>query len=71
MGTGALGIPGRTEIATLAVAPVKSAVFVGVKVAESVCAAPTGSTVNAAGLYTNVPGVLAVAFSCVPLSAVP
>ena len=44
---------------------------VGVNVTESVCPAPTGSTVPAAGVYTNVPATLAVAFNCVPLSAVP
>jgi hypothetical protein len=32
---------------------------------------PAGSTVPAGGVYTNVPGVFALAFSCVALSAVP
>src|SRR4030081_1098412 len=47
------------------------AASVGVNATESVCAAPALSTVPATGEYTNVPGTLAVAFSCVALSAVP
>ena len=40
-------------------------------VTDSVCPAPAVNTTPAAGVYTNVPGTLAVAFSCVALSAVP
>jgi hypothetical protein len=42
-----------------------------VKVTDSACAAPALNTVPAAGLYSKVPGTLAVAFSCAALSAVP
>lgn len=43
---------------------------VGVNITVSVCA-PAASTVPAAGEYANDPGTLAVASSCVELSAVP
>src|ERR671927_206744 len=65
------GVAFRTLIETVFVAVVKFAASVGVKVTESVCAAPAFSTAPSAGVYTNVPGVLAVAFSCVAPSAVP
>jgi len=57
-------------IATVAVAVVKLAASVGVNVADSTCAAPALRTVPAAGVYTNVPGTLAVAFNCVAPSGV-
>jgi hypothetical protein len=41
------------------------------KVTVSACAAPAFSTVPAVGVYSNVPGMLAVAFSCAAPSAVP
>ena len=44
---------------------------VGVNVTDSVCPAPAASTVPAAGEYAHDPGTLCVAFSCVPLNAVP
>ena len=48
------------------------AVFVAVGMNVAVSAwFPAPSTVPAAGAYTKLPGTLAVAFSCVPLSAVP
>ena len=59
-----------TTSVLVAVAVVKSAVSVGVKTAVSVTV-PTAGTVPAEGVYWNVPGVDAVAFSCVALSAVP
>src|SRR6185436_11445082 len=65
------GVAFRTSIATVFVAIVKFAASVGVKVTDSVCAAPAFRIVPASGLSTNVPGTLAVAFSCVALSAVP
>jgi hypothetical protein len=42
-----------------------------VKVTDNACAAPAFSSVPAAGVYSNVPGMLAVAFSCAAPSAVP
>ena len=59
-----------TSIVTVFDAVVKFAASAGVKVTDSDCAVPADRTVVAGGVYTNVPGVLAVAFSCVPLSAV-
>jgi len=44
---------------------------VGVKVTDKVWPAPAFRTIPAAGVYANVPGTLAVALSCVALSAVP
>jgi hypothetical protein len=55
---------------TLAVAVVKSLVSVGVNFTDRVCE-PAPRTVPAAGAYTKEPATLAVASSCVPLSAVP
>lgn len=43
----------------------------GVKVTESGMLPGVDITVPNAGLYTNVPGTLAVAFNCEELSAVP
>ena len=42
----------------------------GVNVTVSDCAVPAGSTVPAAGAYTNVPATSAVAFNCAPPSGV-
>ena len=55
---------------TVATAVVKSVTSVGVNVTERICAPPLG-IVPAIGEYTNVPAVLAVASSCVAVSAVP
>src|SRR4051812_645980 len=65
------GVAFSTLIATVFVAPLKFTASVGVKVTESVWPAPALSTLLAAGEYTNVPGTLAVALSCVAPSAVP
>src|SRR5262245_59145347 len=65
------GVALRTLMETVFVAVVKLAPSVGVKVADNVWPAPAFSTVPAIGLQTNVPGVFAVAFSCVAPSAVP
>ena len=64
------GNPLLTISVTLAVAVVNPFAFVGVNVTDRVCE-PAPSTVPAAGAYTKVPATLAVASSCVPLSAVP
>src|SRR5882672_3495263 len=66
-----VGVAFPTVIATLAVAVAKLTTSVGVKVTDNVCAAPALRTVPAAGVYTNVPGTLAVAFNCVAPSGVP
>ena len=66
-----VGVAFSTLILTVAVAAVEFTVSVGVKVTDSVCAEPAFNTVPAAGVYTNVPATLALAFSCVPLSAMP
>src|SRR6476469_7578309 len=66
-----VGVAFATSITTVLVAVVKFAVSVGVKVTDSDCARPADSTILAAGVYANVPGVLAVAFRCAELSAVP
>jgi len=64
------GNPLLTISVTLAVAVVKSLASVGVNVTDRVCE-PAPSTVPAAGAYTKEPATLAIASSCVPLSAVP
>jgi hypothetical protein len=66
-----VGVALVTVIGTLANACVNDTVSAGVKVVVSVCPDPANSTVPAAGLYANVPGTDAVAFSCVALSGVP
>ena len=64
-----VGVAFVTESVTLAVAIVKLVASLGVKITDRVCE-PVGSTVPEAGVYANVPGTLAVALSCVSLSAV-
>jgi hypothetical protein len=64
------GNPLLTISATLAVAVVKSFASVGVNVTDRVCE-PAPRTVPAVGAYTKEPATLAVASSCVRLSAVP
>src|SRR4051812_50197255 len=54
-----------TVMLTVLVAVVKFAASVGVNVTESVCAAPAFRTAPAAGVYTRVPAVAELAFSCV------
>src|SRR5215475_2283780 len=65
------GVAFSTLMLTVFVAVVKFAPSVGVNVTDRVCAEPAFKTVPETGEYTRVPGVLAVAFSCVAPSAVP
>src|SRR5438045_9593019 len=66
-----VGVALLTVIDTLAPTLVKFAVSAGVKATERVCPAPALRMVPLAGLYTKLPGTLAVAFNCAPPSAVP
>src|SRR5205085_752002 len=66
----------KTLIETSFVLPLKFAGSVGVNATCRFWPLPAPSTVPAAGVYTKLPGTglplkVAVAFSCVPLSAVP
>ena len=71
-GTGAeAGSPLTTVIGTLVVAVDQFAVSAGVKVTDRICAGAIGRVVPAAGVNTNVPGTLALAFSCAGPSGVP
>src|SRR5258708_3178716 len=65
------GVAFSTLMATVFVAVVKLAASVGVKVTDSVWFAPACRIVPVGGEYKKRPGTLAVAFSCVALSAVP
>ena len=60
-----------TVIGTLLVAVDQFAVSAGVKVTDRICAGATGRVAPAAGVNTNVPGTLAVAFNCAGPSGVP
>src|SRR5262245_1207050 len=65
------GVSFTTLMLTVLVAVAKFVASVGVNVTDSVWFAPAFRTVPAIGAYANVPGVPAVAFNCVALSAVP
>ncbi len=65
------GVAGSTLIVTDLVAVVKCTGSSGVKVTDSVCPVPTPRMIPLAGVYANVPGVLAVALSCAGPSSVP
>jgi hypothetical protein len=65
-----VGVALLTVSVTLPVAELKLVVLLGVNVTDKVWL-PAPSVVPAAGEYAKLPAVLAVASSCVPLSAVP